>query len=357
MVRRPKTRVFVVLVLFGLAIGAVTSEIVIRLLFPQTLSPLLTWAVTRDYAPGMIVSDPTIGWVLSPGFKGTHVRDTQVEINSIGLRDHEVGEKGCAELRILSLGDSYAFGYGVELEETYAKVLMELFRDHFEGADISVINGGVIAYDTNQMIMEFDRLAEHIDPDFVLATFVAGNDVWENVMFEERLKQRVSSPVGFVGRNSHFMRLFLRVSFGPRFFLGNRLEANVAHTIRLLEELEKRFMTANVPYLILIIPARHQVRPSVHRGSALLDAFGAHAYIHRQNTQIKLHLEQTDAPYLDLFPTLMERERNEPVYFDNDPHTNELGHQIMAEAIFERLEPTIGDLVKGVSEKKAVVGN
>ena len=50
----------------------------------------------------------------------------QVKINSKGLRDNEYPyEKPDDTYRILMLGDSFTFGYGVNIEDTMAKVLEE----------------------------------------------------------------------------------------------------------------------------------------------------------------------------------------------------------------------------------------
>jgi len=65
-------------------------------------------------------SDENMGLEFIPNsecaFKGT-----QVKINSQGLRDYEYKlEKQGNIFRIVTLGDSYTFGWGVELNESYS---------------------------------------------------------------------------------------------------------------------------------------------------------------------------------------------------------------------------------------------
>lgn len=70
-----------------------------------------------------------------------------VMINAEGLRDYEYDyQRPAGVTRILALGDSVTFGWGVKLEDTYPKVLERLLnggesRDRYE-----VLNCGVGNY-------------------------------------------------------------------------------------------------------------------------------------------------------------------------------------------------------------------
>jgi len=329
--------------LASVIVAILISELLIRTLFPQELTPLGGWA---SCCGDFFEPDPQYGWMARPGYRGEYVHDTQVAINSLGLRDHEYGPKRNDEIRILSLGDSFAFGFGVELEEDYAKMLENMLRKRFPTVEISVINGGLAAYNSHHVIMEFDRLQPLLDPDFVIAAFVAGNDVADNPVFDEQLEQWLQSPVGFLGRHSHLFRLILRSTFAPRYFAANRSKKNIEYTNGLLDDLDADVHRANLPLAILIIPARHQVRPSVNPGTALLDRLGAQGYILRQNNMVREHLETTGVPYVDTYPALAERDSIDAVFFDDDPHTNALGYRIIAEATYEAILPTIEKLVE-----------
>ena len=61
--------------------------------------------------------DPELGWRNIPGWRAT-TYDRPLVINSKGLRDREYPyEKSDGTRRILVLGDSYAWGYGVRGKE------------------------------------------------------------------------------------------------------------------------------------------------------------------------------------------------------------------------------------------------
>jgi len=82
--------------------------------------------------------DPALGYTLKPGactFANTEYRTT-LRVNSVGVRD---SEEALAAPEIVVLGDSFAMGWGVEGEETFAAVL-----GHASGA--RVLNAAVPSY-------------------------------------------------------------------------------------------------------------------------------------------------------------------------------------------------------------------
>jgi GDSL-like lipase/acylhydrolase family protein len=227
------------------------------------------------------------------------------------------------------LGDSYAFGYGVEVEQSYGKVFEGLFNHTCTGVRISVINAGVSGYGTVQQQLSFHRLLGALQPDFVIASFTAGNDVDENALFEERLRcrrHRTSSA-------SHVARLLEKVTFPVWFFLANRDADNIEHTISLLKQFESDLDSANAPFVMLIIPSRHQIWPSVEPGSRLLMALGFDELMFRQNHAVEQHFVQDRVPYIDLWPALVAEDTNSPVSFADDSHLNPHGHEIAAGVI------------------------
>ena len=56
------------------------------------------------------------------------------------------------------------------------------------------------------------------------------------------------------------------------------------------------------------------------------------------------HFERDEIPYLNLHTPLVEHDKLERVNFIDDSHTNPVGHRVMAEAVFRRIEPEIAEL-------------
>ena len=91
-----------------------------------------------------------------------------VKINSLGFRDYEYSIKKPEDtFRIVVLGDSFTFGYGVNINETYVKQLEVLLNKKYE-KNIEVLNFGGNGGNT---LLEVDYLRERVldfEPDFVL---------------------------------------------------------------------------------------------------------------------------------------------------------------------------------------------
>ncbi len=73
------------------------------------------------------IHDPKLGWRSRPGQAGrfgTEFFDVHVAINSRGLRDAETSAaKPDGLQRVIVIGDSFAWGFGVEQEETFSALV------------------------------------------------------------------------------------------------------------------------------------------------------------------------------------------------------------------------------------------
>lgn len=115
--------------------------------------------------------DPKLYWRLKPNQDCfTKVDHRPVHINSQGTRGSEfLPEKPTGTLRILSLGDSRTFGWGLADEETFSRQLERLLQKHL-GTDkkVEVINAGVNAWSFPQMLVFYRDFAAAWKPDVVI---------------------------------------------------------------------------------------------------------------------------------------------------------------------------------------------
>ena len=120
--------------------------------------------------------DSLLGWSHQPGQEGifeTPQFRTAVRINENGLRDRERSyERPNDNKRILVLGDSFAWGYGVEESERFSQRLEETLG-------VEVINAGVSGYSTDQELLWYREEGIKYETDLVILV-VAGNDVGDN---------------------------------------------------------------------------------------------------------------------------------------------------------------------------------
>jgi hypothetical protein len=93
------------------------------------------------------IYDSLLGWAHQPGQENlftTKQFHTNVRINREGLRDREHSyERTNNTRRILVIGDSFAWGYGVEEDQRFSQLLET-------SLGVEVINAGVSGYSTDQ---------------------------------------------------------------------------------------------------------------------------------------------------------------------------------------------------------------
>ena len=120
--------------------------------------------------------DSLLGWAHEPGQEGifeTPQFRTLVRINENGLRDRQHSYERQNDLdRILVLGDSFAWGYGVEEAERFSQLLEK-------SLGVEVINAGVSGYSTDQELLWYQNEGIKYDTDLVILV-IAGNDVGDN---------------------------------------------------------------------------------------------------------------------------------------------------------------------------------
>src|SRR5215831_4819387 len=164
----------------ALALGA--GELGVRWLAPQT-------------PPGMLVADAAMGFRLAPNYRGQQrTKDGSVALafNSWGLRDREYGKRVPGSLRIYVLGDSFVFGYGVPLDDSFTKVLERTLQQRLGSRPVEVVNGGVPRFCTIQEATLLERTIDQVKPDLVLLGFFMGNDVLDNLEFARARKPRLA---------------------------------------------------------------------------------------------------------------------------------------------------------------------
>lgn len=129
--------------------------------------------------------DPMLGWSPRPGIEGIYAVEgrTWIAINSEGFRDidHPI-EKPADTLRIAVLGDSFAEGREVPLEQVFWKVMEGGMSACLEpkGRKVEVIGFAVNGYGTAQQVLVLESRVPKYKPDLVLFTMFTGNDIANN---------------------------------------------------------------------------------------------------------------------------------------------------------------------------------
>lgn len=122
--------------------------------------------------PPFVRHDPWLGWSNRPNTRYRHTTDdfdVTVSVNARGFRGAPWPGPRDGRPRVLVLGDSQIFGWGVEDHECATARLAE------SAPGWDVLNAGVIGYGTDQEFLLLRQRLQEIRPDVVVVVFT-GND-------------------------------------------------------------------------------------------------------------------------------------------------------------------------------------
>ena len=150
----------------------VAMEFMLRVVFAHSLDfSMEMWKYAVQLKQP--VADPHLSFVHVPN-RSAFLMGVPVSISSQGLRDREFAEvKPPHVYRILMLGDSTTFGWGVREQDTAAKLLERKLNAQSSNGDekYEVINAGVGNYDTVQEVTYYQTRGRAFHPDLVVLVF------------------------------------------------------------------------------------------------------------------------------------------------------------------------------------------
>ncbi len=319
------------LALVATVIAAKACDLVIGWIDPFGISHFTNNEIFKPHLRQM--PDAPTGWEeLVPDGDidaGVHYR-----INRLGFRGREFGAKKPADTyRIVVLGDSVAFGWGVPLEETMTS-LIERELNARGGKKVEVLNLAVQGYESIQQYTVFQKKALALEPDLVLF-FFNRNDV---AIDTDELR-RIGELATARGRGVNLLRVLLEDGVARRVMSATL--PNLRHL--LMFELIFRMSPQDEHELIeqydnmkdgtrlsLDLYAR-AARAAEARGVklALFDLYGVPA--------IAKGCAERNVPYASIAwdrPSLDHDLRNSA----SDPHPNARGHAMYAENALRALD-------------------
>ena len=159
------------LILLAVAVvgGLLVLEVAARIVFDRNGMHygIEMWKYARELKQQS--SNPAMGHEHRPNGRA-RLMGTDVVINSRGLRSPEFNvEPTPGVRRLIVLGDSLTFGWGVEEPDTYSRVLERMLNG--SGRRYEVINAGVGNYNTSQEVAWFAERGLAYKPDEVVLGF------------------------------------------------------------------------------------------------------------------------------------------------------------------------------------------
>lgn len=309
--------------IFSVLIFALVAEIFVRQFIDDGMQFHLEM---RKYAQQVkiISPDPLIAHEHGVN-RSAKLMGVDVNTNTQGLRDKEYSlNKPAGVLRILMLGDSLTFGWGVPLNDTFSKRIERLYMER--GVNAEVINTGVGNWNTVQQVQYYITKGHLFNPDIVVLNYFINdaepvpqnqNPSWimqycySCVLIMGRFDTLVRLVAGGESWDSYYLNLF--VGENPSGWYASK-EA----LFRLAEFCEER----GIKLLIANLPELHDVQNY---------RFG------QVTKMVKNVAVELGIPFVDLLPSLEKFPSHQLWVTPPDPHPNSFANTHIANGIFDAL--------------------
>lgn len=260
-----------------------------------------------------------------PG-SNTKLMGVEVDINSFGYRDEEYPvERIPGSVRVLMLGDSITFGWGVDEGNTFSSLLEQDLARQLIGK-VEVINSGVGNYNTVQQVAAFKKHGSKLSPDCVVVNFFL-NDA-------EPTPQR-SRVAGLLEHFQSLVFMWSRYDFLMR-SVGQRPDAITYYTDlygasdgwkaarESLTELKGVTSSHGAKLLLVLIPDLH-----------IRDGQYPFLGVHEAVTDFAI---SQGIPTIDLLPYFQGVDDMSMLWVSaDDAHPNSEGHRLIADGIRDTL--------------------
>ena len=159
MPRRGRWTRALLLIALGLLAACVLIELSVRI----ATHSLLTWESkeSEDY----FVTDPLLGRVPKDGVSLRHPKGFTMTIGEHGTRRNGQSEPYPPRPVTLVVGDSFAFGDGVDDRDSWPAILEQLTGQR-------VVNGAVPGFGLDQAVLRAEQLAPLYDPSSIIVGFI-----------------------------------------------------------------------------------------------------------------------------------------------------------------------------------------
>jgi len=298
-----------------------------------------------------------------------------ITTNSDGLRDigHSIS-KPKNVYRIIALGDSMTFGWGVNQDDTWWKVLEDtLNSDKNTKYRYEIINLGVWMYTYDQQFLRLKDIGLKYQPDMVIQGIywphlrTISNHIWTKN--ESGVIAKISDPTFYISKDGllktkdkNIFLNFLKTHSKLFNFVINRLQVlflknqlitsdlgllNKDSETNYQEVWQKAFESIKetkelldkrgIEYFVFLIPRDVQVSQLewVPLYTNIMNQ-GLYQSNIPQNIFNKFLVSQ-DITVLDLLP-IFRKDYSPQLYFPIDPHWTEMGHTLAAEQIYNFLK-------------------
>jgi lysophospholipase L1-like esterase len=375
------------LVVFGLVVFVVNAaQLVMKKPLSQGLSRnfwrfvlLLVIFFVIVEASFQLVSKPSVFYynhpvyhhALIPNASGKLVTSefsTDVKINSLGLRNDEIGNK--TKYRILMVGDSFTWGYGVRENETFPRLLETVLGSNYE-----VINAGATSYSPLLEYLYLKNDGLRLRPDMVVLNFdmsdVADDRVYGSMaVFNGTDPVRIAVPAqnpdvltsvlnniktvkvlkGLIEtsysnlrnkptmENSEYAGNLAYDKYAIMRFTNDTYEADWNRTLEYIDRINSMLKERNITFVLVVYPYGNQVDGQEWwRGRFTFSFSEGVTYSVRPVGIIEEFGRRENITVINAFPEF-KNSTVHPLFLAYDGHFNQKGHELLANVLYNKLK-------------------
>ena len=288
-----------------------------------------------DTDPTYYLSDPVLPFIMKPNSQSKSIYGKILRINNYGLRGPDIDlSKEINKKRILILGDSVAFGYCVNYEETFSGILEKqlVSSKKFHG---EVINAGHIGFNIRDSANYYKIYGNKFNPDLVIIA-VNGSDntsqsldylIKDGISYSKNSKWIFIPPFikNILRKSSLYMTIGLvkaRIEYRNVIAQSVNTSTSMIDSVKIdIENLKKHAIEFDTPLWIVAIPHKNDVMKSGYQENFFYD--------------LQKYSKKLNIPFID---TLQDFKKDQENYCLNDQaHPNKVGHSIIANNLYEKV--------------------
>ncbi len=291
-------------------------------------------------------SDPHTGFHYAPKLDQRMVSseyDVSITTNEDGFRDDPIQIKQGP--RIVLLGDSFTFGYGVDRPFIFADLLERQLGTEI----LNTASGG---FDLIHQVQWLKHYGKKYSPDLIIYMLYLGNDLVGNWRWERKNGNIASSDRPTVRSHRDIKIVTLLKILRHRLFfrrvnqkwklpdeylaltaknLSPTAQRDYEYSKTLTAELVEETKKINTPLLVVLIPYKTMVQSDDQAELANQIAnFDLLYDLGQPNRTVAAWLHELKIPFLDLTPEMKKLPDTQTLYYQKDGHLTRNGHRAVA---------------------------
>lgn len=318
-------------VALGLILAGSATEIFTRVAVDDGMHfDLEMWKYAKDIKREADI--PQLGHEHRPNSAADRLMGVPVSINSLGLRDREYSlAKPQGTVRVLMLGDSVTFGWGVRIEDTPSKMIERKLNEGRIPPVYEVINAGVGNYNTVQEVTYFLHKGHKLNPDLVVLNYFI-NDAEPTPLKKQSIlaEHSYAAVVGLSAFDTLSRSYFGKADW--REYYGNLYREDSAAWLaarKAVAALAAFCRQNGIRLMIVNYPELHILKdyPFVRVTAAIRDLADAQ-----------------QVPFVDLLPSVSDLDPESLWVSPTDAHPNAIANERFAGALLKGLQDSFPDL-------------